>query len=107
MPDLEQIWESVRNSVIELAKSTFADLKNEAVKDVTDFLDKTKADVVTWTQQFSKQELTEAEFKSLISGQKDLAEMQLLHEAGVALIKIDKFKRTLFNTIISTIINLL
>jgi hypothetical protein len=70
-------------------------------------LDKTKTDIVTWTRQFSNKEITEAEFKSFISGQKELAEMLLLHEAGVALIEIDKFKRNLFNTIINTIIKLL
>jgi hypothetical protein len=103
MPDLEQIWKNVKANVLDLAKTMFSDFKEEAVNDVTVFLNKTKTDIGTWTMQLSHNEITKAEFESNVAGLKDLAEMMLLHNAGIALIRIDEFKKNLYNTIVNTV----
>lgn len=107
MPNFDDIWQSLRDNVLDLVKNTFTDFKDQAIKDTEDFLSKTKADLQNWTEQLINNKITQVEFEDLVKGQKDLAEMVLLKQAGLALIEIDKFKKSLINTILGTIIKLI
>jgi hypothetical protein len=45
MEDIEKIFETLKTSVIDLAKSTFSDYVLEAEKDMVTFLNKSKNDI--------------------------------------------------------------
>jgi len=93
MTDLNSIWSGIQSGVEQLAKQTFSDLKDAAVSDATDFLNETKDNLTRWTDDLISGKLSKDELESLINGQKDLGEMKLLKDAGIALIELDKFKQ--------------
>lgn len=106
MPDVNEILKTVKEEAIKLAKDTFMDYADDAVTDVKDFLFETRDDLLRWTQELADKEITLEEFEDLVKGQKDLAEMTLLKQQGLALIKLDSFKNSLVDLVFKTIITL-
>jgi hypothetical protein len=102
MSDFKKITEEILKEIESLAEETFKKHKDEAFKDGKAFLDKIEDDLERLSNLLAKGELTAEEFKWLVRGKKDLAEMAFLKQVGLALVKIDKFKDSLLNLIISS-----
>src|SRR4030095_4395593 len=103
MENFDEILNNIKNAVIELAKNTFIEYAKEAEKDVSAFLEKSKDDIQRYTELLADKKISEQEFGSLLKGKKDLAEMKLLKQQGIALITLDKFKNSLIETIAGVI----
>ena len=63
------------------------------------FLNSIKWDFEIWAQWLKKKWLSEADLKFLIEGKKDLAQIILLKHAGIAEIKIDKFRNGIIDIV--------
>ena len=67
-------------------------------------LDSVKEDLKKWTMALVNGDISEADFKDLLLGQKDLIKMVALKQKGLALIQADKFKSAVFDLIVNTIV---
>jgi hypothetical protein len=100
MVDFKEITEEILKEIESLAEGTFKKHKDKALKDGKVFLNKIEDDLERLSNLLAKRELTAEEFKWLVRSKKDLAEMALLKQAGLALVQIDKFKDSLLNLVI-------
>jgi ABC-type ATPase with predicted acetyltransferase domain len=55
-----------------------------------------------WTRELRDNELTKAEFADLVKGQKDLAQLAALTQAGLALAALQRFRDGLMKLVIDT-----
>ena len=102
MADFENFLDALQDEVLDLAQTHLDDLKDAAVQDGEQFLDDAEEDLKTWTRLLEKGELSEADFRSLVKGKKDLARMEALKQAGLAAVEIDKFRDALADRIVGT-----
>lgn len=105
--DFQQLFDSLKKGVSELAIAEFKKYTNEAQADALNLMDKVKDNLKTWTQQLSEGKLSKDDIEFLVLGQKDLIEMNALKQVGLAAIGIDDLKDKLLNFIVKTISNLL
>ena len=101
--DIKSILSQLEGKIFDLAKSNLADYVNQATADGKQLLDTLKNDLTRWTQELADNKITKDDFATLLLGDKDLAEMSALTEAGLALARIDAFKDSLFKLISDTI----
>lgn len=102
MPGFDDFLSSLLSNLEELAKSELADLKDAALSDAKSFLDGTSDELKTWTEQLKNGELSAEDFEFLVLAKKDLAEMEMLKQAGLALVRIDKFRASVIDTVVGT-----
>jgi hypothetical protein len=95
----DQLWKEVLN-IVTTGAGEFA---NAAAADAKIFLNKAKDDLLALTQEYAAGKLSDKEYKHLVLGLKNLAEMEGLKQAGLAQIKIDELKNNIINTVISTV----
>ena len=58
-------------------------------------------DYATWTEQLKSGDLTQDDFEFLLQGKQEAAQIDQLRVKGLAMVKIDAFKKALFNSIVS------
>jgi hypothetical protein len=101
--DFNAIFQELKGAVESLAKEKAGDYWKAAVGDADQFFNKTKDKLERWTIRLAKGELTPDDFEWLVKGEKDLAEMVLLREAGLTLIRVDEFKTALLDVVVKTV----
>jgi hypothetical protein len=89
--NFEQIFKSIESQTKALAQKLLKGYTEQALGDLQDFAQKSKADLARWTQQLQQGKLTPEDFKSLVQGELDVAEMRALKQAGLAQVQIDTF----------------
>ncbi len=102
MANFDDFWNTLKTGLGELALKNWGEVKDAAVADGQAFLEKTKADLVRWTKLLAEGELTKDDFEWLIAGKKDLAEMQALKNAGLTLVRLERFQNALISLVIDT-----
>ncbi len=102
MPDFNDFWENLKNGLTELVEENWKEFKDAAEKDGNAFYDKTKKDLKRWTKLFAQGDLTKDDFEWLLAGKKDLAEMEALKQAGLALARVEKFQNAIISLVIDT-----
>ena len=85
-----------------LAKGALKDFAPQAQSDARSFLRQAKEDLRRWTRELRDNELTKAEFTDLVKGQKDLAKLAALTQAGLALAALQRFRDGLMKLVIDT-----
>lgn len=105
MVDFNDMFKELKDLILPLAKDTVEEYKDEAVEDGKAFLSKIKDDLARWITQLEKGEISEDDLKWLVEGKKDLAEMVLLKQKGLAMAKIGKFQKGLFNLVVTTVVS--
>lgn len=103
MPDIDELIDALRHEITDLAKSHFDEFADAAIDDGEAFLNDSKDDLEEWTQLLAEEKLDRDEFRSLVEGKKDLAEMKALTRAGLAAVRIDKFRSALIDRIVDTV----
>jgi hypothetical protein len=91
MPDFNQILKTAEQGIVQLAATTFANYKNQAISDGKAFLSAAKADLQNYTEQLAAGEITPDEFRDLMQDEADLAKMDALKAAGLAQVALDTF----------------
>jgi len=102
MSQFDDFWTMLKNNVANFAKESWNDVKDAALSDGNDFLNKAKEDIKEWTKQLAEKKITADDFGWLLKGKKDLAELVLLKQKGLAKAALDKFTNGLINIVIST-----
>jgi hypothetical protein len=105
MFDFNTFIRSLEDGIKKLASETLGGHKDVAISDSKEFLEKTKTDLRKWTEELARGELSQDDFKFLVSGKKDLAELHGLKQAGLALVKIESFKNAVIDMVIKTAFN--
>ena len=102
MADFSDFLMALEDGTKDLAKKTLKGFKDEALQDSKEFIRKTEEDLKRWMKLLASGELTQEDFEWLILGKKDLAELHALKEAGLALVRIDRFRNAFIDLIIDT-----
>lgn len=107
MPDFDDFLDTLKDNVADLAEDHFDDLRDQAINDSHAFLEETKEDMHRWARKMENGQLSKAEFRSLLRGRKDLAEMEELKQAGLAAARVDEFRGALIDEAVETIATVL
>lgn len=105
MFDFNAFMSSLEAGIKKLASDTLGGHKDVAINDSKEFLEKTKADLKKWTEELSRGYLSKDDFKFLVAGKKDLAELHGLKQAGLALVKIESFKNGVIDIVVNAAFN--
>jgi hypothetical protein len=89
--DFNQIFKSIEGPTKTLAMKVLKGYTTQALADLTDFAQQSRADLARWTQQLQQKKLSPEEYKSLVQGELDVAAMRALKQAGLAQVQIDTF----------------
>ena len=101
MVNIDNILKSIEEQSRSLAEKLFKQYAQEALVDVRDFLRKSTADLERWINELGRREIDKGEFKSLVQGQLDVAEMRALKQAGLAQVKIDIFTNGILDIVVN------
>lgn len=104
MPDFDEKIKGIIDQLGPLAKILVKEYVEEAAEDGKEFINDIRDDLKRWAEQLAKGEISSDGFESLVRGKKDLAEMRLLKQKGLAKIKIDQFKNGVTDLIINSIL---
>ena len=99
LPD--SVLSEIGKNITTLAATTVKKFANQAVSDGEAFVATTQEQIANWAEQLANDQISQKNFESLVRGEKDLAEMQGLEEAGLAQASIDSF----INGVIEIVIN--
>jgi hypothetical protein len=99
--NIDAILKDVENQSVALAQQLFNEYKTQALSDTDGFLQQSKNDLQTWMEQLSHGDIDKEDFTSLVKGQKELAEMHALKQAGLAQVSIDTFVNGVINIVIN------
>ena len=102
MSDFNDFWENLKKGLEELAKKNCKEFIKAAEKDGKAFFDKTKEDLQRWTKLLAQGDLSQDDFKWLVAGKKDLAEMEALKQVGLALVRLERLQNALISLVIDT-----
>ncbi len=104
MSDFDNFWEALEAGLVELAKTLGQQYLAAALHDGKNFLSVQQAELQRWTAELAAGQLSKEEFEDLVMGQKDLAEMMVLKQEGLAQVQIDRFVNGVLNLVVSTAI---
>jgi hypothetical protein len=107
MADFSRFLEELTAKLTQLAEQQWTAYRAAAISDGTAFVEKIKADLERWVQLLASGALTKSDFAWLVQGTKDLAELQALEQAGLALARLDQFRTALLNLVINTAFSVL
>ena len=105
MFDFNGFISSLEDGIKKLASETLGGHKDIAIRDSKEFIEKTKTDLKKWTDELARGELSQNDFKFLVAGKKDLAELHGLKQAGLTLVKIESFKNGVIDIIVKAAFN--
>ena len=91
----------IEKDISTLAKTLFKQFAKQAEADGKAFFQTTKEQTEEWLQELANKEITEKNFQSLVRGERDLAEMDALKQAGLAQVSIDTFTSGVIDIIIN------
>lgn len=104
-------FDDFRTAVIDgaggLAKTLLKGSVKEARADAEAFVAKSATKLKKWTEQLAAGELSRDEFEALVRGQKDLAELNALTQAGIGAVKVKKFRNELTGLVVKTAFDIL
>ncbi len=102
MPNINDFLNSLKNDLLNFAEDNLKEYKDELLKDGNTFAKKLKNDLERWGQGLISGALSKKDFEFLVKGKKDLAEMEALKEAGLAKVKISKFRDGVIGIVINS-----
>jgi hypothetical protein len=102
MAAYKEFLAALETGIRDLAAKTGKEFAKDAQSDAREFLTKTEEDLKRWTKLLAKGQLTKDEFEWLVEGKQDLAKMRALKLAGLAQVRIDRFRNALMDLIVDT-----
>lgn len=102
MADFNDFWESIKKGLVEVAEKNWKEFREAAEKDGNAFFDKTKEDLRRWTKLLAQGDLSQDDFEWLVASKKDLAEMEALKQAGLALVRLERFQNAVISLVVDT-----
>jgi hypothetical protein len=105
--DFQTLFDQLKKEVSKLAVSSVQKFKNEAETDAQNLLENLKQNLKAWSFQLASGEISKDDFEFLVMGQKELIEMNILKQKGMALIELDKLKISLIKQIVNTTLSVI
>ncbi len=105
MSKFDDFLEQLTDSIAELVRDELKEFEAAALKDGKAFVEKSMHDLLRWTGLLDSGHLTKDDFAWLVAGKKDLAEMAALEQAGLTLVRLDKFRTALIDLVVGTAFN--
>jgi len=105
--DFQTLFDQLKKEVSNVAVTSVQQFKNEAETDAQNLLENLKENLQNWTVQLALGAMTKEDFEFLVMGQKELIQMNLLKQKGMALIDLDKLKISLINQIVKTALSVI
>lgn len=101
MANFDEFVNGLKDGIAELAKREAREFLSQAEEDAKAFVEAMKDDLETWMKELADGKLTSDDFKFLVKGCKDVAEMQALKQVGLAKVHIER----IVNGVIDLVIN--
>jgi len=101
--NFNELFDSLKTGVADLAKGTVTDYVGQATQEGQDTLDQMRADIEQWSKSIATGDMNTDDLKFLIEGRKELTEMRGLEQLGIAQIELDKFKSGMIDLVIGGI----
>lgn len=95
------ILTGLQEGVMDAVKQVLTNFIPEATEDVTAFFASSAGRIERYVKLLVTSQITLGEFKSLILGLRDLAELTALTQAGLAEIEIEKTRNTILKAVTS------
>lgn len=102
MPDFDLFRDTLLERLRALVEEQWAEVREAALDDGRAFLAATEEDLARWTALLDEGALTPEDFAWLVQGKRDLAEMEALRQAGLSLVRLDRFRASLIDTVVGT-----
>ena len=102
MTNFDRFLDVLKNEIVALARENLEDYLEDAIRDGRSFLEESRADLERWTMLLAREEITQEDFRSLVKGQRELAQMKALTQAGLASVRRDRFVNAVVDTVIRT-----
>lgn len=102
-PTFNSMIKNLRGEIEGLAKLTVRKYRRKAARDGKKMLTAMKTDLRRWSNLLEEDRLTTEDFEFLVLAQKDAIKMSALERSGLAKIRSDHFKFSVFNLIIDTV----
>lgn len=102
MADFDDYVEALKVGAKELARETFDGFEGAAKQDAEAFIEKSKEDLKRWTKLLAQNDINEEDFSDLVNAKKALAELFALRQEGLALIKLERFRKGFINLVVDT-----
>lgn len=99
MANIDQIINTAKSGIADLADTVFGEVLTEARIDAGDLLESMKSAHGKWIEQLAAGKISVDDFKDLILGEGDLGELESLKAKGIAQITIDKFRNGLIDLV--------
>lgn len=99
MGDFNAFLDALRESLNELAHSSFNDYSKPLVQDGTEFARRLEADLQSWSAEYSIHEMTKEEFEELVKSKKDLLEMEELKKEDLPRTELNKMRNAIVETV--------
>lgn len=103
MAVFDDFWTELQTEFTAFVGSTWGAYVPQALQDGQTFLEKSKNDLIRWTELVAENKLTLEDVEWLVMGKKDLAELLLLTQLGLAKVTLERFINGLLGLIISTL----
>jgi hypothetical protein len=100
--DFSQLFNSLKTGIRQIAADQLSSFLQSAIKDGEQIIGELKEQLEIWTKQLVAGEMTRDEFEYCILSGVDLLKMAALKDAGLAQVKIDRFKSAVTSLIIQT-----
>src|ERR1700754_2614868 len=105
--NFDQLFQDLKTGAITLAKTSLDNYVEQAKSDGQAALDAMKTNLTHWTQEVENGALTMDDLKFLLQEDAALTEMTALKQAGLAEVRIDKFKDDVINLVLGAVIDLI
>jgi hypothetical protein len=102
MASFDVFLEELKNGILQLAEKEWSDLKGAAVADGNAFVQQLGEDLKNWTAELARGEISQADFKWLLEGKKDLAALEALKQAGLLQARLQKFVNGVIEVVVNT-----
>jgi len=84
-------WHGIETQTATLAESLLKGYAKEATTDARAVQARAQQQIAEWLEELANKEITQKNFASLVRGERDLAEMRALKQAGLAQVALDTF----------------
>jgi hypothetical protein len=101
--DFSELLNTVVEGITELLKSTLNNVATDFKADAQQFVEQNKDNLQHWASLYASKKLTAKDLEALLRSSKNLFDMELLKQSGLALIAVDKFKNDAIAVIVNSV----
>ena len=102
MADIKQILNDIKAQLAPLAEENVKEFAAQAKQDGEAFLAESQGKLTKWMELLASGQIDQSEFQLLVDSQKAVAKMRALREANAAALRIEKFRDSVLNMIVTT-----